>query len=578
MVQTTQGRDLGKTVVYQIYIRSFCDSDGDGIGDLKGITSKLDYLAALGVDCLWITPFFPSPQRDNGYDVSDYCAIDPIYGTMDDFDELVAEARRRGIGLMLDMVLCHTSIEHPWFQRALAGDERYQRYYILRDGRGSTGPGDPGEPPTNWQSAFGGSMWEWEPRLGKWYLHMHDVSQPDLDWTNPEVRAELAGVVRFWRERGVTGFRFDVINLISKPDVFADDPAGSGRALIADGPHVHEYLQELVREAGIDDMLTVGEMASTDLANCIRYTRPEDHELSMSFSFHHLKVDYASGDKWALMEPDITRLRQIFGEWQEGMQAGGGWNALFWDNHDQPRAITRFGGREGVGERGSSWDLVGRMLGICSFFMKGTPYIYQGDELGVPNPAYASIDDFRDVETLNYYRILTEGGKSDAEALKIVNERSRDCGRTPMPWSDGPEAGFTSGTPWIGIPPTSYTVNAEAEAADSTSLYAFYRELVHLRHELAVAAHGRVRFIEPGDEASRAIVFERWLEGDEADAARTAGQPARVLVACSFDAAPCRIALPEGCACDRVIGNYADALAAADGTLELRPFEAVVLA
>ena len=403
-------KDFKRSVVYQIYIKSFCDSDGDGIGDLPGITSKLDYLAHLGVDYLWITPFFPSPQADGGYDISNYCAIDPVYGTMDDFDELVREAHARDLGVMLDMVLCHTSSEHAWFQRALAGDGRYRRYYILRDGRGSTGAGDPGEPPTNWQCAFGGSAWEWEPRLGKWYLHMHDVSQPDLDWTNPEVRAACADVVRFWRERGVDGFRFDVVSLISKPEVFEDTPDGSCRSLVADGPHVHEYLRELVAASGIDGMLTVGEMAATTLETCILYTAPERHELTQTFSFHHLKVDYADGDKWKLMEPDIARLREILRSWQEGMQAGGGWNALFWDNHDQPRAITRFGGREGAGERGGSWERVGRMLAICSFTLQGTPYIFQGDELGMTNAGYPSIDCFADVESTNNYRILMEGG------------------------------------------------------------------------------------------------------------------------------------------------------------------------
>ena len=382
-------RDIKKAVVYQIYVKSFCDSNGDGIGDIPGIISKLDYLENLGVDYLWLTPIYPSPQRDNGYDVSDYCAIDPAYGTMADFDELVELARERGMGIMLDMVLCHTSSEHTWFQQALAGTEKYRRYYILRDGRGSAGSDDPGEPPTNWQCAFGGSAWEWEPRLGKWYLHLHDVSQPDLDWTNPEVRAEAARVVRFWKSRGVMGFRFDVVNLMSKPEKFEDDTKGLGRRLFADGPHIHEYLRELVEQAGIDGMITVGEMASTDLENCIRYTRTEDHELSMSFSFHHLKVDYKNGKKWELMEPDIAELRRIFCTWQEGMQAGGGWNALFWDNHDQPRAITRFGGRDGAGDQGTDWDHVGKMLAICIHLMQGTPYVYQGDELGMTNPGFA---------------------------------------------------------------------------------------------------------------------------------------------------------------------------------------------
>ena len=553
-------KDFRRSVVYQIYVKSFCDSDGDGVGDLPGITSKLDYLARLGVDYLWLTPFYPSPQRDGGYDISDYRAVDPAYGTMDDFDELVARAHERGIGIMLDMVLCHTSCEHEWFQRALAGDERYRAYYILRDGRGSAGPGDPGQPPTNWDCAFGGSAWKWEPRLGAWYLHLHDVSQPDLDWTNPEVREACADVVRFWKGRGVDGFRFDVVNLISKPEVFEDDLTGQGRSLFADGPHVHEYLRELVARAGIDGMVTVGEMASTDLANCVRYTRPEDHELSMSFSFHHLKVDYAGGKKWELAKPDIGQLRAIFREWQEGMQAGGGWNALFWDNHDQPRAVTRFGGRAGVGERGSSWERVGKMLAVCDFLMKGTPYVYQGDELGMVNPGYGSIEEFRDVESRNYYQIMLEMGKSPAEALRVVNERSRDNGRTPMQWSAAPGAGFTSGEPWIRVPASAGLVNAEAEVGVEGSMFEFYRSLVALRHASDVVATGEVRFLDAGEAAPGVIAYERVL-GDE-----------RLVVACSFDDAPCRI---EGLGVEKyevLLGNYDDA--PAPGVL--RPYEAVV--
>ncbi len=561
-------KDIKRSVVYQIYVKSFCDSDGDGVGDLPGITGKLDYLATLGVDYLWLTPIYPSPQRDGGYDVSDYCAIDPVYGTMVDFDELVRAAAERGIGIMLDMVLCHTSDRHEWFQRACAGDERFQRYYILRDGRGSTGPGDPGQPPTNWQCAFGGSAWRWEPRLGKWYLHLHDESQPDLNWDNPEVREQLAGVVRFWRDRGVTGFRFDVVNLISKPEVIEDVP-GSGsacRRLVADGPHVHEYLRELVARAGIDGMVTVGEMASTDIENCVRYSRPDDHELSMAFSFHHLKVDYAGGDKWALKEPDIAELRRIFRAWQEGMQAGGGWNALFWDNHDQPRAITRFGGRGDEGLRGGSWEHVGKMLAICDFFMQGTPYIFQGDELGMTNPGFGSIDRFRDVESFNNYRILLDGGKTADEALHIVNERSRDNGRTPMQWTAGAHAGFTSGEPWIEVPGNHALINAEAEVGVAGSMFEFYRELVGLRHRLDVVAEGRVRFMDAGEAAPKVICYERTL-GD-----------ARLVAICSFDAEPCRVAAGAlGLAgMERLAGSYDDAPAqGADGMLDLRPHEGV---
>lgn len=567
---TCTEKDPKNSVVYQIYVKSFCDSDGDGLGDLPGITSKLDYLANLGVDYLWLTPFYPSPQRDNGYDVSDYCAVDPRYGTMADFDELVAEARSRGIGIMLDMVLCHTSDQHEWFQRACAGEEKYRRYFILHEGRGSTGAGDPGEPPTNWQCVFGGSAWEWEPRLNAWYLHMHDASQPDVDWTNPDVREEMANVVRFWKERGVSGFRFDVINLISKPEVIEDVPGDGGacRALVADGPHVHEYLKELVERAGIDGMLTVGEMASTDLENCIRYTNPAEHELGMSFSFHHLKVDYKDGKKWSIMEPDIAELRRLLGAWQEGMQAGGGCNALFWDNHDQPRAITRFGGRDLVGERGGSWEHVGKMLGICSFAMRGTPYIYQGDELGMTNAGYTSIDQFDDVESHNNYRILMEGGATAEDALFAINERSRDNGRTPMQWTAGEQAGFTTGAPWLEIPANHAFINAEAEVGVEGSMYEFYRELVRLRHELPVLNEGAVKFLDAGDAAPKVIAFERTL-GDQ-----------RLLAICSFDSEPCEVdggALRIAGSERVLLGSYESPCELSATTIPLRSHEALML-
>lgn len=559
------------SVVYEIYVKSFCDSDGDGLGDLPGITSKLDYLANLGVDYLWLTPFYPSPQRDNGYDVSDYCAVDPRYGTMEDFDELVAAARERGMGIMLDMVLCHTSNQHEWFQRALAGEERYQRYYILRDGKGSMGPGDPGEPPTNWQCVFGGSAWEWEPRLGKWYLHMHDSSQPDVDWANPDVRDEMAGVVRFWKERGVTGFRFDVINLISKPEVIEDVPGdGSAcRALVADGPHVHQYLKELVERSGIDGMVTVGEMASTGLENCIRYTNPDEHELGMSFSFHHLKVDYRDGNKWKLMDPDIVQLRRVLREWQEGMQAGGGCNALFWCNHDQPRAITRFGGTGLEGQRGGSWEHVGKMLAICSFAMRGTPYIFQGEELGMTNADYTSIEQFDDVESHNNYRILLEGGSSQEEALRAIQARSRDNGRTPMQWTAGENAGFTCGTPWLAVPANHVRINAEDEVGAAGSMYEFYCELIALRKGSQVLADGTVRFLDTGSGAPKVIAFERVL-GSE-----------RVVAICSFDSEGCAVdadGLGIAACGDVLLSTHGGIGKLSHGALALRPYEALLIA
>ena len=299
-----------KQVVYEVYPKSFCDSNGDGEGDLKGITAKLDYLQDLGVELLWCTPFFPSPQRDNGYDVSNYCAVDPRFGTMEELEELIAEADKRNIVLMFDMVFNHTSTEHEWFQKALAGDEKYQNYYIFKDGT-------PDKIPTNWVSKFGGPAWEYVPSLGKWYLHLFDVTQADLNWENPEVREELKNVLRFWKTKGIKGFRFDVVNLISKPENFENDYIGDGRRFYTDGRHVHEFLKEMVRDAGIEDMITVGEMSSTSLDNCIRYTAPKEKELSMVFSFHHLKVDYKDGDKWSLMTADLMKLKDLFCTWQE---------------------------------------------------------------------------------------------------------------------------------------------------------------------------------------------------------------------------------------------------------------------
>ena len=380
-------------VIYQIYPKSFCDSNGDGLGDLRGVTSKLDYLAELGVSCLWLTPFFPSPQRDNGYDVADYRAVDPRFGTMADLEELIREADKRGIGLMLDMVFNHTSTEHAWFQRALAGEKKYQDYYIFKEG-------SPDKAPTNWVSKFGGPAWEYLPALGKWYLHLFDVSQDDLNWENPGVRAELADILRFWKAKGIQGFRFDVVNLISKPAVYEDDPQGDGRRFYTAGPKVHQYLQELAAAGGSEGMITVGEMSSTSLENCIGYTAPDRHELSMCFNFHHLKVDYKNGDKWALMPPDRMALKKLFTLWQEGMQAGGGWNALFWCNHDQPRAVSRFGDDK------TYWAESAKMLGAAIHLMRGTPYIYQGEEIGMTNAGFGSIRQYRDVESLNYYQIL----------------------------------------------------------------------------------------------------------------------------------------------------------------------------
>ncbi|MBR1729760.1 MAG: alpha,alpha-phosphotrehalase [Selenomonadaceae bacterium] len=536
-------------VVYQIYPKSFQDSNGDGLGDLRGVIQRLDYLQSLGVDYLWLTPFFPSPQHDNGYDVADYCAVDPRFGNMTDFDELVKTAGDKGMKIMLDMVLCHTSVDHEWFQKAINGDEHYQRYYILRDGR------SPGEPPTNWQCAFGGSAWKWQPQIGKWYLHLHDVSQPDLDWTNPEVRKELANVVKFWRDKGVMGFRFDVINLISKPEIFKDDTAGLGRRLFADGPHVHEYLRELVQNAGIEGMITVGEMASTDLENCIRYSNPNNHELSMSFSFHHLKVDYKNGNKWELMPPDIKALKKIFEEWQVGMQEGNGWNAVFYNNHDQPRIVSRFGDDQKYLKESA------KMLAASIHFMRGTPYIYQGEEIGMTNAKYSSIEQYRDVESLNYYKILLNQGKSKNEALKIIGERSRDNSRTPMQWSSEKFAGFSIVDPWLSSPENYKTINVETEENDINSVLNFYKTLVKFRKENKIVQDGDIKFIER--ENDNVIAYIRTLNGKE------------LIIICNFKGNNTN--LTEKTLSDYTKNGYKKILGNYDELAEnLRPYEVVI--
>ncbi len=487
-------------VVYQIYPKSFQDSNGDGFGDLKGVTQHLDYLQELGVDYLWLTPFFISPQNDNGYDVADYRNIDPRYGTMEDLEELIREADVRNIGLMFDMVFNHTSTEHVWFQKALAGDKTYQDYYIFKEGT-------PDKIPTNWESKFGGPTWEYVPSLGKWYLHLFDVTQADLNWENPQVREELKDVIRFWKEKGVKGFRFDVVNLISKPEKYEDDFEGDGRRFYTDGKHVHEYLKELVRDTDIADMITVGEMSSTSLDNCIRYSNPDEKELSMCFNFHHLKVDYKDGKKWELMPADLTKLKQLFRTWQEGMQEGHGWNSVFWCNHDQPRIVSR------LGNEGKYWKESAKMLAALIHFMQGTPYIYQGEELGMTNAHFTSIDQYRDVESLNYYQILLKNGKSKEEALHILAERSRDNSRTPMQWSADKNAGFSQAEPWIEVQKNQETINAEAEQKEEDSILNFYKTLIRLRKEMPIISDGTVQFLDEKDEA--VIGYVRELNGQK---------------------------------------------------------------
>lgn len=492
--------DFSDKVVYQIYPKSFRDTNGDGFGDIPGIIEKLDYLQELGVDYLWLTPVFPSPQRDNGYDVADYREINPLFGTMADLEELIHRSGERGMGIMLDMVFNHTSTQHEWFQRALAGEEKYQNYYIFKEGT-------PDQAPTNWQSKFGGSAWEYVSGLKKWYLRLYDVTQADLNWDNPEVREELKEILRFWKRKGIRGFRFDVVNLVSKPEQMTDDFEGDGRRFYSDGPHVHEYLKELVRDAGIEDLVTVGEMSSTTLEHCIRYSSPEEKELSMCFNFHHLKVDYKDGDKWALMPPDYGKLKKLFVKWQMGMQEGGGWNALFWCNHDQPRIVSR------MGDEGVYWKRSAKMLAGMIHLMRGTPYIYQGEEIGMLNAHYPSIEQYRDVESLNYYQILLEKGKTREEALAILAARSRDNSRTPMQWNEEIYGGFSEAGPWLPMS-TGFRdgITVEAQQKDEDSILSFYKKLIAMRKTYPIIAKGEIAFLET--ENDRVLAYKRTL-GDQ---------------------------------------------------------------
>lgn len=539
--------DFKNKVVYQIYPKSFQDSDGDGLGDLKGVTSRLDYLADLGVDYLWLTPFFISPQNDNGYDVADYRSVDPRYGTMEDLEELIREADSRGLGLMLDMVFNHTSTEHAWFKRALAGEEKYQNYYIFKEGT-------PDKIPTNWESKFGGPSWKYVPELGKWYLHLYDETQADLNWENPEVREELKEVIRFWKAKGIKGFRFDVINVISKPETFTDDHEGDGRRFYTDGRHVHEFLKELIGDTDITSMITVGEMSSTSIDNCIRYSNPDEKELSMCFNFHHLKIDYKNGQKWELMEPDLDALKNLFRTWQEGMQSNHGWNALFWCNHDQPRIVSR------LGNEGPYWKQSAKMLAAAVHLMRGTPYVYQGEELGMTNPHFKTIDQYRDVESLNYYKILLDNGKTEEEALKILAARSRDNSRTPMQWSAGKNAGFSQEKPWIGISENYTEINTEAELADPDSILAFYKKLIAMRKEMKIISDGSIEFPEMEE---RGIFHYRRILGKDV-----------MEIFCNF--------LGENVTAHsdnditgfrQILGNYDTQAELTDKELKLRPYE-----
>lgn len=488
---------MRNAVIYQIYPKSFYDSTGSGTGDLRGIIEKVPYITSLGVDMVWFNPFFISPQNDNGYDIADYYNIDPTMGSMADVEELIAALTAEGVGVMFDMVLNHVSIEHEWFQRALAGEQEYQDFFYLRPLQ------EDGSLPTNWESKFGGKSWSQFGETDLYYLHLYDTTQADLNWHNPRVRQELFKVVNFWADKGVRGFRFDVLNVIGKNTILHDAaPGENDKLLYTDTERVHPWVQELNRETfgSLEGAITVGEMSSTTIKSSVRYTNPANRELDMVFSFHHLKVDYVDGQKWSDTPFRFMELKQLLTDWAVGIQAGGGWQASFFNNHDQPRALNRFG------DAGTYRVQSAQMLAAATHLTRGTPYIYMGEEIGMTDPVYESMDDYVDIESHNAYKILCNEGIHPADAFKIITKKSRDNSRTPMQWTSGANAGFTSGKPWLR--PTSHAeINVEAEEREGQIL-PFYRRLVQLRHDMPLIAEGTYEPFAREHESVYAFVRE----------------------------------------------------------------------
>jgi len=528
-------------VVYQVYPRSFADSNGDGVGDLLGITARLDHLAGLGVDVLWLSPIYPSPQDDNGYDISDYTDVEPVFGTLADFDELLAGVHERGMKLVMDLVVNHTSDEHPWFVESRSSTDNTKRdWYWWRP-----------KPATDWESAFSGPAWELDEATGEYYLHLFSRKQPDLNWENPQVRAAVYAMMRWWLDRGVDGFRMDVINMISK-----DLDAG----VFLHGPRLHEFLQEMHREV-LDSgskLLTVGEMPGVTVEEARLFTDPARAELDMVFQFEHVQLDQGPS-KWDLVPRDLLALKASLGRWQEGL-AEVGWNSLYWNNHDQPRAVSRFGS-DAPEHRVASAKLLATVLHLH----RGTPYVYQGEELGMTNTPFAGVTDFRDIESVNYFAAAAALGRAPDEVLVALRTMSRDNARTPVQWDDTAQAGFTTGTPWFPVNPNYREINAAAQWADPHSVLQHYRAVIALRHAEPTVVHGDFTMLLPDDPVVYA--FTRRL-GD-----------VELLVLANFSADPVTAAIPDARGWDRaelVLGNLADP-PARPASAPLLPWEARVL-
>jgi oligo-1,6-glucosidase len=540
-------------VVYQIYPRSFADSDGDGVGDLGGILEHVDHLVDLGIDVVWLSPVYRSPMDDNGYDISDYQDVDPLFGTLGQLDELIAALHQRGIKLVMDLVVNHTSDEHPWFLESRSSRDSPKRdWYWWHDGAD-------GKPPNNWQSAFSGSAWEWDAATQQFYLHLFSRTQPDLNWENPEVRHAVYAMMRWWLDRGVDGFRMDVINLISKaPELPDEDLDASWSALpYVDGPRIHEFLHEMRVEVFGDRpgrFLTVGEMPGTTVEEARLYTDPARREVDMVFQFEHVQIDEGPGGKWDLRPFALVALKSSMARWQEGL-ADVGWNSLYFDNHDQPRAVSRFGD-----DSPEFWQRSATALALVLHLHRGTPYVYQGDEIGMTNVPFDSIDDFRDIETLNHWAAAIADGVPQDVLMAAFRAKSRDNARTPMQWGAGPGAGFTTGIPWLSINPNASAINVEAQRDDPTSVYAFYRRLIALRHEERAIADGSFTLLHPDHP-------QLWMF-------RRAGCDAELLVAANFSRAEIPVEIDERSKTAEVLlANYPDSK---PSRATLRPWEAWV--
>ena len=547
-----------ESVVYQIYPRSFCDSNGDGIGDLNGITGKLDYLKELGVDVIWLSPVYKSPNDDNGYDISDYQAIMDEFGTMEDFDRMLATAHEKGIKIMMDLVVNHTSDEHKWFiESRKSTDNPYRDYYIWRPAK------EDGSLPNNWGSCFSGPAWEYDKTTDMYFLHLFSKKQPDLNWDNPVVRQEVFDMMNWWLKKGVDGFRMDVISLISKEPGLPDkEPGINGYATFnvsANGPHVHEYLQEMRQKAlNNADTITVGECSGVTLEEAKKYARSDEKELNMVFQFEHMDVDSdEKAGKWTTRKMDLRDLKKILTRWQKGLQDIA-WNSLYWENHDQPRSVSRFGN-----DSDEYREISAKMLATCIHMMQGTPYVYQGEELGMTNCPFNTLDNFRDLESINAFHELTEQGKmTEEDMMAAISYKGRDNARTPMQWDDSAYAGFSTANPWIKVNPNYTKINAKDQVNREDSVFKYYQKLIKLRHESELIVYGTYDLILDDDKDIYAYI--RTL-GDE-----------KLIVYCNFSENTREVEIPEEFVNGKVlISNYSDAKA--NQKITLRPYEAIVI-